>query len=212
MSDDDIEIDFGTAPASPATPEPTPCPLDAEPYELKALEAFMSDDETRPFLNTVWSYGSTDGVDPDTFAPRVVGRTYAATDGHVLCCRRSGTHARMARHDVFALPPVPLSGVPGAGPPPWEHMLAAPDSSANAPEGYSVNPEYVGLVALVEKAACKRLLASIPPGRGTRDLRQDAPKRCATRWRVASSPLDPWLWSLDLGDVLWEGVIMTRRP
>lgn len=212
---DDIEIDLGTAPTDPApATERAPNPLDPAPYELKALEAFKSKDETRPFVSTVWAYSTTDGFDPETCAPRVVGRTHVATSGHVLCCRRSGAHAKMSAEDVAMLPPTPLSGVRNIKPPAWAIGCHAYDESKGlSRKGYGVNPTYVGLVALVEKAAVKRQLAALPKA-ATRELarlRERATLGACSSWRIPSDPLDPWYWRIDLGDVLWEGCIMPRR-
>lgn len=92
-------------------------PLEATEYEIKVIQQFASQDETRPHMCNVYVYRSG--------ANETKGRTYVATDGYVIVIRRSGTHRVMSYydihrigHDVLKSPPRPLTD-----PPLWQHVM-----------------------------------------------------------------------------------------
>jgi hypothetical protein len=178
-------------------------------YELRAIELFKSADETRLGLATVWEYESSDG------------RTYVATNGHVIVCRRSRAHCKMALYDVAKLTAIPLTKESlGSQPPSWPGVLRAPDCSGKNLEWRGMNPAYVGLVATVEKAAGRRRADGYtpPPRESKKDTarkRSNLRLSACARWAIGGHARDGWYWQIDLSQdakdpILWEGTIMPR--
>lgn len=170
------------------------------PAERKALQQFVSTDETRPNLATLWHYESDGGC------------THVATDGHTIAVRRSGTHILLALHVIARMHPVNETE---ADPPRWDSVLHAPTCEGEYPEQRGINPAYFARVASVEKAAGARRLMEykLKPKDNKRiqALRKADLRNAYSVWTIGSQELDGWYWRLDAGNVLWEGIIMPRR-
>jgi hypothetical protein len=177
--------------------------------ELAVLRIFVSTDETRPNLATLYAYES-DG-----------GTTYVATDGHTIVVRRAGTHRTMALHDVFKLATLAV-GDDGTAkptdrfPPKWEQVLRAGATGGALAKAYSISPLYMMRLADVEKAAGQRAADDyVPPaGLSKKDaaaMRANLKGSALTLLTIPSDPLDGWFWKAETTAALWEGVVMPRR-
>ena len=168
--------------------------------ELKVLHLFVSTDETRPDLNTLWHYAS-DG-----------GETYVATNGHTLIVRRAGTHRTMIPHDVYALGP---RNDGSTKPPAWAALLHAPMQGKLAPL-YGISPSYFAMLADVERAAGARDAKDYVPRprtsqKGARKERENVKRNVLAVLVLPADPLSGWYWKIDAKAALWEGIIMPRR-
>jgi hypothetical protein len=178
-------------------------PLSPTEREMRALRMFVSKDETRPFLNTLWRYTSDEGT------------TYVATDGHVLIARRAGTHRTMMPADIFAMGPDKSVHKGDVQPPNWAALMHPPNQGKLAPV-YGISPGYFAMLADVECAAGARDAEDyVPRPRMTKkDERKERErvKRCALAvLALPSDPLDGWFWKIEAKAALWSGIIMPRR-
>jgi hypothetical protein len=177
--------------------------------ELRALRLFVSTDETRPNLATLYAYSSEGGC------------TYVATDGYTEIVRRSGTHRTMALYEIRKLTPFAVSETgevtaTDRTPPGWDQVLKAGSPGKIAP-AYSISPIYFARLAEVEKAAGHRAADDFAPkpGMSKKDANQ---KRSALKGgalallTIPSDPLDGWFWIISTEAARWEGLIMPRRP
>jgi len=195
-------------------------PLAPKPYEMKALEAFRSPDETRENCSTVWCY---DG--------RESGFCFVATDGHTMLVRRSGacrttalrTIAKDASHpgvlrrcDGKTFNPDDY----GARPPAWDSVFdtyVASLSGHDRADFYSWNPAYLARIEVVESAARKRAVADWVPASRYGSKKQEkkdraqAGDRIFATMRVPPMALDPLYFRIESAAALWEGLIMPRR-
>ena len=174
--------------------------------EFRALRLFVSDDETRPGLSTLWAYLS-DG-----------GTTYVATDGHTVCLRRAGTHRGMPMRDIHALGAWAVGddgeGVASRAPVPgWDRVIGPLAGGKIAPK-YGMNPHYFARLGDVEKAAGRRAAGDYVPRPGM--SKKNAALERSDRSRVFVSLVIPsgahagWYWKLSTEAALWEGMLMPR--
>ena len=179
--------------------------LAPRPYELRALELFKSQDETRAVMNTVWTYTSEGGC------------THFATNGHVIAVRRAGSHVTMATHEIAKLKPTSLSGTGDVRLiPAWDHVLVRPVFRGTFPERRGINLAYFALVAKVEDAAGKRRAEDYIPRAGlskrwAMQERAEQRRTAFSVWTIGSELDDGWYWQIERGAIRWEGVIMPRR-
>jgi hypothetical protein len=183
--------------------------LEPNDAELRAIWQFASTDETRESLSTVWSYASEGGC------------THVATDGHTLVARQSGTHVMMPHANIARLEPHAIGRITNAQPPAWSQHLGAPSLGGVLPPIRGINPSYVGRVATVEKAAGRRAADDYEPPVGESKKWADK-KRITLRagscaeWVIGANVLDPWYWRIPNQPtgtaIVWEGLIMPRRP
>ena len=170
--------------------------LDPTSLEMKAIAQFVCDDETlRPSMRTIWEYRSQGGV------------SHMATDGHTLVLRRAGTHTTMAPADIAKLAYRPMTGALGSGPPGWGSVMSVPEVSADFKNGIrrGIDTEYMARVAVVERAAGKRAAERyVPEPRESKkvvSLRKRALTALCASWAIWGDALDPWVWTIDAGDV-----------
>jgi hypothetical protein len=187
-----------TAPMSSAPPAAYPTER-----ELRALRLFVSQDETRPFLNTLWHYASD------------VGATYVATNGHIMTVRRSGTHRTMMPLDIFAMGPDKSVHKGDVQPPNWAALLHPPKQGKLAPV-YGISPGYFAMLADVERAAGARDAEDYVPRphmtkKDERKERENVKRYALAVLVLPSDPLDGWFWKIEAKAALWNGIIMPRR-
>jgi len=183
-------------------------PLLPNEKELRALYLFVSTDETRQHLATLWAYSSEGGA------------TYVATDGHTEIIRRSGSHRTMVLADIskleaFAVDKQGEAFATITKPTAWYQVMKAPRPGHVAP-GYGINPDYVARVGDVERAAGHRAAEDFVPPVGwsvklAKEKRTNLKTMQCAIWTSPSDPLDPWYWRLETDAARWEGVIMPRR-
>lgn len=176
--------------------------------ELRALRLFVSADETRFSLATLWTYAS-DG-----------GATYVASDGHTIAVRRSGTHRTMALHDIQKLPvfAVDENGVVSKSvtdPPRWAEVTR-PMKSVKLASAYGFSPDYIARIGDVERAAGARSADDYVPSKSlptkyAKQQRASLKRGEFASWVVPSDPLDGWFWSIEAPAARWEGIVMPRR-
>lgn len=176
--------------------------------ELRALRLFVSTDDTRQHLATLWRYST------------IGGETYVATDGHTEIVRRAGAHRMMSLHEITKLAP---TGVTAKGdsyatdivPPRWDTVLRRPIGGKLAP-AYGIDPDYFARVGHVERAvgARKALDYIPPPSMSKKEIRKrqaDLKIGTCAKWAIPSDPLEGWYFCLETTGALWEGIIMPRR-
>jgi hypothetical protein len=169
--------------------------------ELKALRQFVSKDEARTNLATLWEYATEEGC------------THIASDGHTLAMRRAGTHVNMTIADIEKLPAVSLDGS-DATPPPWSSVLRKPNCKGKNPARRGIDPAYFARVAIVERAVAQRAVADYAPKPGLTRLAikhvlEDL-RNVYAIWEIGVDPLEAWYWTIER-EIRWEGLIMPRR-
>lgn len=173
-------------------------------HELKALGLFVSEDETRANLNTIWTYASDGGC------------THIASDGHTIAVRRAGTHARMVLHDIERMAPTPLVAGNQSTPPCWSYVVKAPNCEGKNLALRGINPAYFARVATVERAAGRRASVDYVPEPGMskkyeKQKRANLAGGACSVWSIGVEKLDGWYWKIPGDAIVWEGVIMPRR-
>lgn len=175
--------------------------LDAKDYELRVLQTWASEDETRTSMCVVYTYRTETGV------------TYMATNGHCILVRRSGSHREMSYAEIAK-----LTHDQKTAPPPWPRVLAFDPYPSAKPEydNRSVSPIYFSWLAQLEKVAGKRLSEDyVPPSyetaKTTAKHRQNLKSRACSYIAIPSDPAAGWAFKIDTESALWTGTIMPRR-
>jgi hypothetical protein len=181
-------------------------PLYPNAAELKVLKSFQSTDEARTNLCTIWIYNSDGGC------------THMATNGHVIVVRRSGTHCEKLLVDIGNLPAnAERSSLATTVPPrSWASFIKAPNCEGKNLLVRGIDPAYVGMIANVERVAGRRAALDYVPiqGESKKDVAEERRRLIDTaisRWSIGCGEDDGWYWSMFVGTVCWEGVIMPRR-
>lgn len=175
--------------------------FDATAYELKELRAWAATDETRPDRCAVYCYRSETGV------------TYAATNGHYMLVRRSGTHREMSLFDIEKLVHDQATPAPG-----WASVSQFDPFPSKDPQYAvrSINPAYFAKIANVEKVAGKRAASDYAPksyerAKDVKKMRAALASQASTI-SIPTDPLAAWHFKLDTKPALWSGIIAPRRP
>ena len=171
--------------------------------ELKALRQFVSTDETRDALATLWEYADETGC------------THIASDGHTLAMRNAGSHVTKSIFEIEKLPPKGLDNA-NAVPKRWSSVFLLPDCTGKNVANRGINPAYFARVALVERAAGRRAASDYKPKPGTSKKlekleRANLVSSACSIWSIGSDVLAAWYWKIPGDQITWQGLIMPRR-
>ena len=205
--------------ASQVAPEPSEALHDGSRWlpsrwELAALSAFASTDETRPSLATVWHVRSPEGS------------LYIATDGHTMAVRRAGTFRDTPIGNFAQVKHAPiLSDIAKGGiePAPWWAVLKVGTVTKGAqPPVRGIDCSYLARVGVVEKQARRRIADDWTPADEKRpnmtkkeqaDMRSYLrAKGCFASVVIPTDELGGWYFKIATPQALWEMIVMPRRP